>query len=203
MAPTLLAAGDAVHQGTPPSDPGPPTRVVPGVGAGRGGATISTVTTTTLPVPARPPLVRPRSGRLLAGVAAGTAVHLRADPLVVRVAFVVLAATGIGVVAYALLWFFMPVADADAAPVVDEATLEPSRRQTLGLGLLGLGALVLVTQLGSWGGGSLVLVKAPPELKRAVDVWGPPGDTIALMRRVKERFDPDRRLSPGRFVGGI
>src|SRR5918998_1683268 len=109
MAQTLLAAGDAVHQGTPPSDPGPQTRVVPGVGAGCGGATISTVTTT-LPVPARPPLVRPHSGRLLAGVAAGTAVHLRADPLVVRVAFVVLAAAGIGVVAYALLWFFMPVA---------------------------------------------------------------------------------------------
>jgi glycolate oxidase FAD binding subunit len=52
-------------------------------------------------------------------------------------------------------------------------------------------------------GGSLVLVKASPELKRAVDVWGPPGDAIGLMRRVKERFDPGRRLSPGRFVGGI
>ena len=52
-------------------------------------------------------------------------------------------------------------------------------------------------------GGSLVVVKAPPELKRAVDVWGPAGDALGLMRRVKERFDPDRRLSPGRFVGGI
>jgi glycolate oxidase FAD binding subunit len=52
-------------------------------------------------------------------------------------------------------------------------------------------------------GGSLVLVKGSPELKRAVDVWGPPGDAIGLMRRVKERFDPERRLSPGRFVGGI
>jgi glycolate dehydrogenase FAD-binding subunit len=52
-------------------------------------------------------------------------------------------------------------------------------------------------------GGSLVLVDGSPELKRAVDVWGPPGDAIGLMRRVKERFDPDRRLSPGRFVGGI
>jgi len=52
-------------------------------------------------------------------------------------------------------------------------------------------------------GGSLVLVKAPPELKRAVDAWGPAGDVLGLMRRVKERFDPDRRLSPGRFVGGI
>jgi glycolate oxidase FAD binding subunit len=52
-------------------------------------------------------------------------------------------------------------------------------------------------------GGSLVVVKAPPHLKRLVDVWGPPGDALGLMRRVKERFDPDRRLSPGRFVGGI
>jgi glycolate oxidase FAD binding subunit len=52
-------------------------------------------------------------------------------------------------------------------------------------------------------GGSLVVVKAPPELKRAVDAWGPAGDALGLMRRVKERFDPDRRMSPGRFVGGI
>ena len=156
MAQTLLAAGGAVHQGTPPSDPGPQPGVLPGAVGPGSGATITTMTTP-LPVPVRPPLVRPRSGRLLAGVAAGTAVHLRADPLVVRVAFVVLAATGIGVVAYALLWFFMPVADADADPVVDEAAEEPSRRQTLGLGLLGLGALILVTQLGSWGSGNLVL----------------------------------------------
>jgi glycolate oxidase FAD binding subunit len=52
-------------------------------------------------------------------------------------------------------------------------------------------------------GGSLVVIKAPPELKRAVDVWGPATDALGLMRRVKERFDPDRRLSPGRFLGGI
>jgi glycolate oxidase FAD binding subunit len=52
-------------------------------------------------------------------------------------------------------------------------------------------------------GGSLVVVKAPPHLKRQVDAWGPPGDAVGLMRRVKERFDPDRRMSPGRFVGGI
>jgi glycolate oxidase FAD binding subunit len=52
-------------------------------------------------------------------------------------------------------------------------------------------------------GGSLVVVKAPSALKRAVDAWGPAGDAVGLMRRVKERFDPDRRLAPGRFVGGI
>jgi signal transduction histidine kinase/phage shock protein PspC (stress-responsive transcriptional regulator) len=129
--------------------------VPPGTGLGRAGATIDTVTTTAV-VPARPPLVRPRSGRLLAGVAAGTAAHLRADPLVVRVVFVVLATAGIGVVAYALLWFFVPVADADAVPEAAHATEEPSRRQTLGLSLLGLGALVLVTNLGTWGDSNLI-----------------------------------------------
>jgi glycolate oxidase FAD binding subunit len=52
-------------------------------------------------------------------------------------------------------------------------------------------------------GGSLVVAAAPPELKRAVDAWGPPGDAAGLMRRVKRQFDPDRLLAPGRFVGGI
>ena len=51
--------------------------------------------------------------------------------------------------------------------------------------------------------GTLVVAEAPPALKRAVDVWGPPGDAVELMRRVKRQFDPDRQLSPGRFVGGI
>jgi glycolate oxidase FAD binding subunit len=51
--------------------------------------------------------------------------------------------------------------------------------------------------------GTLVIAEAPPALKRAVDVWGPPGDAIELMRRVKRQFDPDRQMSPGRFVGGI
>ncbi len=51
--------------------------------------------------------------------------------------------------------------------------------------------------------GSVVVVEAPPAVKPALDVWGPVGDSLPLMRRVKERFDPDRRFAPGRFVGGI
>jgi glycolate oxidase FAD binding subunit len=35
-----------------------------------------------------------------------------------------------------------------------------------------------------------------------VDVWGPVG-ALDLMRSVKHQFDPERRLAPGRFVGGI
>ncbi len=51
--------------------------------------------------------------------------------------------------------------------------------------------------------GSVVVAAAPPAVKAGMDVWGPVGDALALMRRVKERFDPESRLSPGRFVGGM
>jgi glycolate oxidase FAD binding subunit len=51
-------------------------------------------------------------------------------------------------------------------------------------------------------GGHLVVLTAPAEIQRVVDMWGPVGG-LALMRRVKEQFDPERRFAPGRFVGGI
>ncbi len=51
-------------------------------------------------------------------------------------------------------------------------------------------------------GGSVVVLAAPDELRGEIDVWGPvPG--LSLMRRLKAELDPDRRLAPGRFVGGI
>jgi glycolate oxidase FAD binding subunit len=50
--------------------------------------------------------------------------------------------------------------------------------------------------------GSVVVLNAPPMVRGAVDVWGPvPG--AALMRSVKDQFDPGHRMSPGRFAGGI
>ena len=46
------------------------------------------------------------------------------------------------------------------------------------------------------------MLDAPTSVKPQLDLWGPvPG--LELMRRVKDEFDPDHRLSPGRFVGGI
>ena len=51
-------------------------------------------------------------------------------------------------------------------------------------------------------GGTCVVVDAPAGVKAAVDVWGPV-PALDLMRRVKDQLDPDHRLSPGRFVGGI
>ncbi|WP_406044876.1 FAD-binding oxidoreductase [Micromonospora sp. NBC_00898] len=50
--------------------------------------------------------------------------------------------------------------------------------------------------------GHTVVLTAPPAVRDRVDLWGPV-DGLALMRRVKQRFDPDARLAPGRFVGGI
>ncbi|HET7506543.1 MAG TPA: FAD-binding oxidoreductase [Kofleriaceae bacterium] len=53
------------------------------------------------------------------------------------------------------------------------------------------------------GGGSLVVEAAPPELRQALDPWGPRPPSFAIMERLKRRFDPDGRLNPGRFVGGL
>jgi glycolate oxidase FAD binding subunit len=50
--------------------------------------------------------------------------------------------------------------------------------------------------------GNVTVLTAPPDVRAFVDMWGPvPG--LDLMRRLKNEMDPDRRLSPGRFVGGI
>ena len=49
----------------------------------------------------------------------------------------------------------------------------------------------------------LVLESASPEVKRHFDVFGPASDAQALMRAVKQRFDPEGVLAPGRFVGGL
>ena len=51
-------------------------------------------------------------------------------------------------------------------------------------------------------GGHAVVLTAPAPVRDRLDLWGPvPG--LDLMRRVKQRFDPDGRFAPGRFVGGI
>jgi glycolate oxidase FAD binding subunit len=51
-------------------------------------------------------------------------------------------------------------------------------------------------------GGAVVVLEAPADLKAHLDVWGPVSG-LGLMRAVKDQFDPQRRLAPGRFVGGI
>jgi glycolate oxidase FAD binding subunit len=55
----------------------------------------------------------------------------------------------------------------------------------------------LRTASATWGG-DVVVLDGPP----GVDRWGPVRG-LDLMRRVKDQFDPEHRLAPGRFVGGI
>lgn len=83
-------------------------------------------------------LHRRRSGRLLAGVAAGVAEHLGLPVLWVRAAFAVLAAFGgAGMLAYGLLWAFAPLDRSE-----DRAVTAKERNQGLGLVLLGSGLVV-------------------------------------------------------------
>ena len=52
-------------------------------------------------------------------------------------------------------------------------------------------------------GGSMIIERCPSDVKSSLDVWDDVGDSVAIMRRLKEQYDPKRILNPGRFVGGI
>ncbi len=79
---------------------------------------------------------------------------------------------------------------------------------TLGLGFVAgpvpdAGAVSAVRAALTAAGGWLVIHDAPAALRGAVDPWGPAPGSFAIMRQLKHRFDPDRRLNPGRYVGGL
>lgn len=52
-------------------------------------------------------------------------------------------------------------------------------------------------------GGRVVIEWAPTTVKRRASVWGPVREDLTLMQGLKGAFDPDRVLSPGRFLGRI
>jgi len=52
-------------------------------------------------------------------------------------------------------------------------------------------------------GGTAFVSGCSLELKRRIDVFGDPPPSFELMRRVKQEFDPNGTLSPGRFVGRL
>ena len=106
--------------------------------------------------PARPappvvPLVRRRSARAIAGVAGGIADHLGVPVFWVRAVFTALAALGgAGLLAYGLLWVFLPQAPAGA----DRQQESPrERQQALGLAAVGIGLAVASGTLGETAGG--------------------------------------------------
>jgi glycolate oxidase FAD binding subunit len=50
-------------------------------------------------------------------------------------------------------------------------------------------------------GGTCVVMAAPAPVRDAVDLWGELA-VLPVPRHVTQRFDPQGRLAPGRFVGG-
>lgn len=52
-------------------------------------------------------------------------------------------------------------------------------------------------------GGTLFIERAPASVRRRADAWGEVGQTAMLMKSIKERFDPDSLLNPGKFVAGL
>jgi glycolate oxidase FAD binding subunit len=52
-------------------------------------------------------------------------------------------------------------------------------------------------------GGFLTVLAAPLEIKQKLDVWGYNQNGLDMMRRIKQKFDPQNILNPHSFVGGI
>jgi FAD/FMN-containing dehydrogenase len=48
-------------------------------------------------------------------------------------------------------------------------------------------------------GGTLIVERAPIEIKNEINSWGSFGSATDLMKRVKGQLDPENMLSPGRF----
>jgi signal transduction histidine kinase len=93
-----------------------------------------------------PKLLRIRDRGVLGGVAAGISVHLRVPVAWVRVVFALLALMGgAGVIAYALLWIFVPAGDPGA---VGRRPSTAERRQAYGIAAVGVALLIAGTALG-------------------------------------------------------
>jgi glycolate oxidase FAD binding subunit len=68
----------------------------------------------------------------------------------------------------------------------------------------GADAIARAREIAGRHGASTVVVAAPSDVKAAIgDVFGPTRPDIAIMRRLKDEYDSQRVLAPGRFVGGI
>ncbi|MFA9431458.1 PspC domain-containing protein [Egicoccus sp. AB-alg2] len=106
-------------------------------------------------------------GRIIGGVAAGLGARLGVDPVLIRIVFVVLSlAGGAGVLLYGVLWAFTSIGS--ATPV--EGRRPASLQQAAALGLITLGVLFLLRELGLWFGDSLVFPVALAAIGSAI-VW--------------------------------
>ncbi|MFL5894250.1 MAG: PspC domain-containing protein [Thermoleophilaceae bacterium] len=96
-------------------------------------------------------LRRDRERRIIGGVCAGVAKQLGVDPVVVRIAFIVLAlAGGIGAGLYALLWLFVPAEDGSGLISARGLAGRGGLEVALGVAFLLLALLLTFRALGVW-----------------------------------------------------
>jgi signal transduction histidine kinase len=115
-------------------------------------------------------LRRDRDNKIVAGVAAGLAEHLRLPVVAVRVAFIVLfVANGLGALLYVVFWAVLP-----AAPAPEGArsrNRRASRLQAVGLIALSGGVLLVLIQVDGFGiDGTLVALAAVIALGAGI-IW--------------------------------
>ena len=126
----------------------------------------------------------------IAGVAAGLGDYLAIDPVIIRLAFLLLVlAGGFGLLAYLVAWAVIPAADPLAPQTADRPGRRWDGRLVLGLVLVGAGAIVVAgTSEIDWGHDGpalwpLLLIGA--------------GTALVLWRRDRPQPGPDRAAGGG------
>lgn len=91
-------------------------------------------------------LYRSRDDRVLGGVAAGIGTHVGVDPVLIRISFIALAFTGIGVLLYLIAWIAIPEAPVgqEPTPVRSSGDAATGARILIGTALVVIGVLLLL-----------------------------------------------------------
>jgi phage shock protein PspC (stress-responsive transcriptional regulator) len=167
--------------GAPRGSPAPPVPPPP-----PGAARASEADRPALPLRRRPfGFSRSDDDRLIAGVAGGLARRLGVDAVLLRIAFVVLAfAGGTGLFLYLLAWLLVPV---DTAPAPTAPRRAASLQQAVALGMIAVGVLLLLRQLGLWFGDELVFPLMLAALGSAI-IWARDDDGRLRWSRVAGRL---------------
>jgi signal transduction histidine kinase/phage shock protein PspC (stress-responsive transcriptional regulator) len=139
-------------------------------------------------------IVRTPSDRILAGVAGGLAERLGVDPVIVRLAFVVLSfAAGAGVVAYLVCWALSVDPPAGGAPTVAPMDPAVATQRMVAIALVVGGLLLVFRAVGAWFGDAVVWPVALGAVGSAV-IWTRADlESRARWMRVAQRF-PRRSL---------
>ena len=129
-------------------------------------------------------LFRSRGQRVIAGVAGGIGERFGIDPVLVRIAFVLLSLSGLaGLVLYCVLWALMPESEGT------EPVLPPNARRATAMGMIVLGVMMLLRPLGLWLGDALASSVSLAAVGAAV-IWmaSPESTRQRWSRQLSERF---------------